>query len=258
MPQIVNSGGPVLSAPKIVALTFDADPSASAIQEYISRFLGAKSYFRTATEYGVGPIASASTLRLDEPPDINVESWLAKKIGEGANDAGVADGGIPFPQPDSNTAYVVFYPDSVTPCSAYHYDFVRPGGVPVPYAVICGSSPYLFSSAAHEIFETVTDPFPRSRPAFLVPGADQAGWGAAIVNPGTGEVADMCFGSSLTPQLADLPYSQPRIWSNQQAAAGHDPCQPEGISPYFKFRASIDRHDPRRRSADEGSKNPRG
>jgi len=32
---------------------------------------------------------------------------------------------------------------------------------------------------------------------------------------------------------ADLPYLVQKVWSNKAAAMSHDPCEPDGASPYF-------------------------
>jgi hypothetical protein len=89
------------------------------------------------------------------------------------------------------------------------------------------------ATTSHELIEAATDPFPN----------DQTNAGYAQVDDnhiiwqfvlGGGEVGDMCA------QNQDSFFKQPdignyvqRTWSNAQAAAGHNPCQPSAGLPYF-------------------------
>src|SRR5260370_42687211 len=99
--------------------------------------------------------------------------------------------------------------------------------------------------ASHEIIEVATDPRPIARPAYSQVDPDDIGW-ALIAGS---EVGDLCAGfpdSFYRPSgIATLVQ---RTWSNAGAAASHDPCQPEGTSPYFNSTAvlsdSIQRADP--------------
>ena len=50
----------------------------------------------------------------------------------------------------------------------------------------------------------------------------------------------MCAGfGNVFYKPSDVPYLVQRSWSNKAAAAGHDPCQPNGASPYFNAAAVL-------------------
>jgi hypothetical protein len=82
--------------------------------------------------------------------------------------------------------------------------------------------------ASREIIGAATDPLPTDGPAFAAVDPDHLGWGMV---DGV-EIGDMCATSSgLTP--SGLTSLVQRAWSNAAAAASHDPCEPQGTSPYF-------------------------
>jgi hypothetical protein len=241
MPQVPNAGGPIMATPKVVAITYDTDTLQAKIDDFTSK-IGASSYWSGAVgEYGVGKL-TATPLHLTEAAptatlmDSDVQSWLAGKI------TGASDAGPSFPQPDGETIYAIFYPSGVNmtmmgfpSCSGfdgYHADY-KVGGQSVTYAVMlrCGTVNDLTVAASHEFAESATDPLSVSNPAFLQPDADHTVW---EYSGGGGELGDMCssFPNVLyTP--SDFPYEVQKIWSNKNAAASHDPCQPQGASPYF-------------------------
>jgi hypothetical protein len=162
-------------------------------------------------------------------------------------DAG-ADAGPQLPPPDPDTIYVVFYPASTTVTAGgqascldfngYHADFSH-GPSHVTYAVVATCPPFggltqeqsLTSTASHELTEAATDPQPDDAPAWVGTTSNGVAW--QFVGVG-GEIGDMCeqfYDAFYTP--ADFPYEVQRVWSNQDALASHDPCQPDGKSPYF-------------------------
>jgi hypothetical protein len=252
MPQVVNSGGPVMTAPKFVIITFAGDPLASQIDAFADAVAASKTYWSgTTAEYGVGPVASVTHLSLHETPaaslsDADVQTWLAGKIA--GPDAGTLDGGGPWPQPDINTLYMVYYPSGTAisqgggaSCSdffGYHDDFMLSGSTFVTYSVVARCPPFPMTSdidsvasiASHELIEAATDPRVNDEPAYAQPDADHLAW--AI--PAGGELGDMCAGfGDVFYKPADVPFLVQRSWSNKAAMAGHDPCQPDGAMPYF-------------------------
>jgi hypothetical protein len=244
-----------MTSPKLVAVTFNGDPLQSAIDHFMGQLVAATAYWSGATaEYGVGPLAPLSTQHLAEAPpsapiaDVDVQRWLKTKIMTGA-----ASG---FPQPDGNTAYVLYYPSGTmltmtggTLCGmggandfqGYHGDFaIVPGGAYVVYAVV-GRCPSpvpglaeieeVSAEASHEIVEAATDPLPLDNPAYIQVDSDHQGW-ALIAG---GEIGDMC--AWVNPDAfyytAGVDNLVQRVWSNKAAAMGHDPCEPNGMNPYF-------------------------
>ena len=245
-PQAISEMGPIMTTPKIVVITFNGDSLQSSIDGWVTQLVNATAYWSGATaEYGVGVLsASAPQHMSDTLPatlmDSDVQTWLIGKINAGAG----------FPQPDGNTVYAIFYPattnvsdGSGTTCQqfqGYHSDFFVSAGKYVSYAVIGRCPPpvpsvttldNLTAEASHEIIESATDPLPQDKPAFIKVDPDHQGW---LLVSGAGEIGDLCapFPGVFydPPGITNLVQ---RVWSNKAAAAGSDPCQPGGASPYF-------------------------
>src|SRR5690348_14174416 len=61
--QVVNSGGAVLTQPKLRIVTFNNDPQAAQLEDFGAK-LAASSYWKTATsEYGVGALTVGAPFR---------------------------------------------------------------------------------------------------------------------------------------------------------------------------------------------------
>lgn len=258
MPQVTTMGGPVMTAPKFVIITFAGDSLASQIDDLASKVASSATYWSgTTAEYGVGPVGSVQNISVAETPpaslaDSDVQAWLAAKLT--GPEAGTLEGGAPWPQPDGNTLYMIYYPSGVTisqgggtSCNTfygYHDDFAFSAGGYVTYSVIARCPPFPGTSAidsvaaiaSHEFVEAATDPLPTDHPAYYQPDADHAAWGML----GGGELGDMCasFGNVFY-KPSDLPYLVQRTWSNKAAAASLDPCEPAGLMPYFNAAAVL-------------------
>jgi hypothetical protein len=237
-----------VKAPKIVGITFQGDSLQADVDTFVTQIVAATSYWSGATaEYGVGPLTALAPQHMAETApatlaDTDVQAWLTTKI--------TADAGA-FPQPDADTLYVIFYPDNTTVTmgggslcqqfQGYHNDYaITPGGPFVIYAVVGRCPPPVMglaeidevtAEASHEIIEMATDPLPQDQPAYLTVDADHMGW--ALVNGG-GEIGDLCaaYPDSFYKPTGITSLVQ-RVWSNAAAMAGHDPCEPNGASPYF-------------------------
>ncbi|HXR67524.1 MAG TPA: hypothetical protein VN712_02700, partial [Dermatophilaceae bacterium] len=237
-PQVQSYGGTVLSAPNIYGILFASDdPSTAASLADFTSKIGSTSYWTGAvSEYGVGP-ATAKIITVTDTPQANmqdsdVQSWLVSKFGTDPN--------FP-PAPSPNDLYVIYYPAGVTinlfgmaSCSTFggYHDETSFNGQPVAYAVLPRCSypgatdlEVATGSASHEMIEGATDPYPMSNPAYTLPDYADIFLVDAL---GGGEIGDMC---AQNPQAFTIfpgfPYVVQRVWSNAQAAAGHDPCQPE-------------------------------
>ncbi len=246
MPQVVSEKGPVMTAPKLVSISFMGDTLQGDIDAFTTQIVAAKDYWSGATsEYGVGPLSALPPQHLTETPatalaDADVQQWLTGKI----------NGGGGFPQPDGNTLYVIYYPATTTVtldggslCTefeGYHSDYAITAGQYVTYAVVGRCPPpvaglaeidEVTAEASHEIIEAATDPLPQDKPAYIDVDADHRAW--ELVGGGA-EIGDLCapFPDSFYNPTGITNLVQ-RVWSNAAAAAGHDPCQPNGASPYF-------------------------
>ena len=253
-PQVVDAGGPVLASPKLVPVFFAGDDVTftAPLADFVSK-IGATPYFATAVgEYGVGPATALAPVQLTETApatidDTAIQTWLQGKLD--GNDPG-------WPANDANTVYLLHYPANTTvtlqgstSCAAfggYHNDTqldAAHGSAYVAYAVIprCASFGSLMGidavtgAESHEIVESVTDPYPADDPAYVEVDPAHFEWERVL---GGGEVGDMCaqFPGAFT-KFAGFDYTVQRIWSNAQAKAGHDPCQPEPPGEVY-FNAS--------------------
>jgi hypothetical protein len=256
MPQVISLGGPVMTSPKFVIITFAGDALAPQIDAFADAVAASKTYWSgTTAEYGVGPVASVVHISLAETPaatltDSDVQAWIAGELT--GPDAGTLEGGAPWPQPDGETVYMIYYPDGVSVTAAdgtscdqfygYHEDFALSGSTYVTYSVVARCPPFPMTSAidsitaiaSHELIEATTDPLVIDKPAYVQPDDDHLAWAL----PSGGELGDMCatFGNVFyTP--SDVPFLVQRTWSNKSAAASHDPCQPDGAVPYFNSAA---------------------
>lgn len=234
-PIAASSGGPVLSNPVFVPITFDVDDMRAPIEDFIDS-VGCTSYWETIVrDYGVNDAYMAGVGHLsDKPPamidDAQIGSFIRSKI---------ISKDVPYPT--ANTLYVIFYPDGTDislqgqhSCQAfggYHNEFTMGGTLSVPYAVIprCGGFGQfdgideVTATTSHELVEAVTDPLPMSTPAYQLPEPSGIAWALA----GGGEIGDLCeFNQDAFYVPNDYPFAVQRQWVNHSAFGVHDPCQP--------------------------------
>jgi hypothetical protein len=242
-PQVLSLGGKVLSAPKVVAITYEIDPHAAEIDKFMDEMGKTSFWSQTTAEYGVGPLAVSPPVHLTTPApkslsDAALVQLLQKNLG-GASPAWGA--------PDKETIYVYFAPagSDVTAsgncCNEYdgYHDEAKISGVSVSYAVVCScpGEPGLTDiqqitiAASHEMVEAATDPYVQSATAFGQTDDPHAVW--TVVSGG--EVADMCEynnDANIVPEGGT--YTVQRSWSNAAAKAGKNPCVPVApTGPYF-------------------------
>jgi hypothetical protein len=244
MPQAMTGGGSVMSAPKVVAVSFQNDTMMQpAIDAFASQMQTVTAYWSGATgEYGVGPLTSVPFHSTDTPPatlsDSDVQTWITTAIQSTAG----------FPQPDENTIYTLFYPSGTnvttlfgTTCQEFegYHDSFAMGSTSIVYAIVPRCPPPVSSvtladqmtaEASHEIVEAATDPFPSSpKPGYITVDSSSLAWSLLA----GGELGDLCAAfpdSFYKPSGFDNLVQ--RIWSNAAAAGSHDPCEPQGNSPY--------------------------
>ncbi len=246
MPQVVSSGGSVIASPKVVAISFQGDPLQSDVDAFASQLVSAPAYWSGAVgEYGVGAINETPYHAQETAPagtisDTDVQTWLTNKINTDST----------FPKPDASTIYTLFYPAGTTVASGldttcnqmqgYHSSYPLSSSVNVIYAIVprCPPPPVagvtnadqMTAEASHELVEAATDPLPSQTPDYLSVDSDSHAWELLA----GGEIGDLCaaFPNSFY-KASGFDHLVQRVWSNQAAAANHDPCQPDGTSPYF-------------------------
>jgi|GEM_PF-1691877 len=254
LPLLTYEGGPLLTAPAIVTVTFPGDPMAAQLETFgetvassgwwdgIRAGLCASGGQMCVGDGPPGAGVELSTAASMQYTDATLQAWLASAI----------TGGV-LPKPDanatSNTVYVLYFPstttitfDGVDSCVGFtgYHNAMPFGSQQLPYAVAmeCGAMPSLVPnvapltalqnttmSASHEIVEAVTDPIAFTGWVIDETNPNNRGW---IDMTGGGEAADMCFDVLGLDQdeTSDGAFSVQRIWSNAQAAAGEDPCHP--------------------------------
>jgi hypothetical protein len=243
--RIVTKGGPIIAKPRLVAVTFAGDPLADQLEAFV-RALGGSMYFaQIGADYGVGPASALAPVRVAESgpasaTDVDVKGWIAGKL----------DGTHPeFSPAADDVIYVLFYPQTTTlreggaqSCDGFigYHDATKVlTGATAVYAVVARCAGVsgvpdpldaATAAASHEIIEAASDP-EGSAPAYSDTDDDDPAW--PLIFRG-GEVADLC-------ELPESPYVKPdalgftvhRVWSNAAAQAGHAPCLPAPVAPYW-------------------------
>jgi hypothetical protein len=270
----LNSGGKVLSAPHIVTVVWKDDPNLAQIEAFAGA-IGSSTYWSTTTaEYGVGAATNENLEIATAPPsslsEDSLDAFVTSNVKSGA-----------WPAYTDQTVYMIYIPQSVSfttvdgtgkvvdacaTVAGYHTEtgYDSESGPYYPYGVIpeaCAvgdpTVPTLLASvtatAAHEIIESVTDPLPDVAPGWLY--FDPQHYSFEMYNDEQDELADACenYLSSYYLEGADLPFYVQRTWSNESAAAGHDPCVPLAPSePYYNI--SISEPDTLTVTAEDGTR----
>jgi hypothetical protein len=186
-------------------------------------------------EYGIGAgSVLAAIAKPESAPHVIDDNEIADLLF-----AGLADGSLPMPTP--NTLYTFVFPTltmvtygSSASCEDFlgYHDAARRNGVEVAYAVIadCRYEESVFadmrgSVLSHELIEAATDPFPITNPGWQL--RDPASPWLAMGE----EVADLCLRGDSSGLAQDM-VSQ-RSWSNAAASAEQDPCVPHEYGDTF-------------------------
>jgi len=270
LPQLTNAlGGRVLTAPTIHLVVYPGNTDQTTLESF-AEHLSASTYWAAATsEYGIGALSYADTTVLTgetAPMTIasgDIQTWIAQELARGA-----------FGVPDPQGIYTIVYPsgttikqpnpvntifgsvDSCTNFTGYH-DSVAvafDGGATANfvYAVLatCSSIDELTATMSHEWVEASTDPQDTADGVFtLTPGPQSAYFSADadhivwdVLGMG-GEAGDLCQpeGPSAYFTPPDVGNAVQRTWSNQLAAASHDPCAPDiAGQPFFESAPVLD------------------
>jgi hypothetical protein len=254
VPQLISLNGPIMRTPHIVLITFEGDTERLDLESFVSR-LGTSTWWTEAVgEYGV----ASPTATFVRAPTLSSTSLDDTKVNQFFTD-NLKSGGL-LGAFDPNAIYVLALASGVSITTTiagltghsciefggFHSETVV-GGQAVVFAAIprCGAYPppplhtltgidLLTYAMAHELVEAVVDPHPMSQPGYVV----QRDTGSAIGLATGPENADMCVMID-SPEVkpADLGYDVPRAWSNAAASAGHDPCAPAPVRPYFNVVA---------------------
>ena len=264
-PQLVDQGGPVLTTPKIVTVTFPGDTSATQLQAFGAQV--ANNSWWDTVRAGYCETGSTTACVGDGPAGTNVAVATAPAASYTDSAQGgastlqtyiqslIGTGTGKIPQPTGETILVFYFPatttitlDGAASCSVFggYHNSTTAGGVTFTYAIVDECAPQQGSNltqlqsntfaASHEIVEASTDPYQtQTTLGFYLNFNDPAilPWN----DLGGGEAADMCvdFLGLGQDEATEDAFTVQRIWSNSAAAAGGDPCVPASTSatPYF-------------------------
>jgi hypothetical protein len=269
-PQVENQGGQLILAPQLVTVTFPGDSLSTDLVAF-GKTVEESLWWTTVTskycQKGSSCIVAGATPTSVVYPSAPASSYTDSTQGGGSTlktwlANAISSGALPAPADEdagtnamSNTLYLLYFPDStsisldgMSGCSnaeGYHAAMIY-NGIQVPYAVIseCPGSgmetPPITTlqgttiTASHEIVEAATDPSDLN---------NDTGYYLNQNDPGTygwddiegGELADLCvdvfnFGQD---EWNEGGFTVQRIWSNEQAAAGLDPCAPITTSSVY-------------------------
>jgi hypothetical protein len=251
MAKVVSQGGALLTAPKIVTVTWMGDPNA-ATYEAFGDAIGTSDYWKALSEYGIGAATSGASrhVRIPDAPPTSMttdllDSYVAMQVANAATSG--------WPANDPNTVYMIYLPqqtvldasDPTAGCDAEQgfHDETGMGAVQhIVYAVTiqqcqAGDATIVASetqTASHELVEAATDPHTQTDLAYVAFDDDHYAFDQWAMQQD--EVADACENydpRDIYEQTTAFPYSIQRYWSNASAAAGHNPCVPHPLEPYY-------------------------
>lgn len=212
------------------------DPKIVARLEQLGSMISTSAWWRTVTEGYCAPdgrcIGAATTAPPIRLPDVlprelrdsDVDALLRRHAAAGA-----------LGKLDASSLVVVYLPGGVRLAAAsgpfcergpraFHRSLEIDGGTRVAFAAIprCGGETDVTATASHEIIEATTNPFPAARGFALLGGSAASGFSAAGLEP-----VDPCGLVTMNDHLTNEGgFILQRVWSNDAAAKGHDPCVP--------------------------------
>ena len=263
LPAIQSAGGAVLSTPRIVPVFFPGETRAGLLSDAIARYVASAEWRAATAQYGVGATAAAPPVQSTEalPSSIATEdvgTWIAAHLDGthpewGPTDDATLASTIFVLYPPADTTIYAPQEDPSDPVSAtlcgprpwdiegWHWQTTpAPGSRPPIVFALVGACTHdgvaladrMTSTTTHELAEAATDPLFYTSPAYASVDDAHAFW---MELTGGGEVGDLCEQDLVTPP--DVGYAVQRIWSNDAASAGHDPCIPAVAPTYFNVAA---------------------
>jgi hypothetical protein len=249
LPQVPFNGGPLLSHPALVPITFQDDPNRPTLEAHAQWAVTSTWLTEVGPEYGVGlgSILGTGEIMTNAPTSITNDQLKSMLAGW------IVAGTVPRPSDGTfnSVLYVVYLPSqstitltstggpTLTSCMDFggFHEEMDLDGIHASYAVVnaCPSStPGLTDledeevAASHEIFEAMTDRFPDTAPGWTFTQNTVVPW--LLIG---GELGDLCALPRVVYHQGQF-YAQ-RIWSDAAAASGtKDPCAPQDPAlPYY-------------------------
>jgi hypothetical protein len=255
LPRLQDYNGPVLSSPTVVPIFFANEDTSkiTALVDFWSKVPASSYWTNAASAYGVGTltVAQAVTLVENAPQTIDnvqIESWLTDAIAKSK---------VPANDP-SKTIYFLYYPQTTTvtyqtlqSCTGFGGYHGETGGV--VYAEVNGCASYGAKLApgetvtgiddatglsTHELFEAVTDPFVKTKPAYASIDQTHQAWTLFLYGGEIGDTCEMEPGAFF--KEPNIGYTVQRVFSNAAANAGQDPCIPAVGTPFVEAWPTMD------------------
>jgi hypothetical protein len=260
--QVVDLGGPVLTALNIQLIGYAEDPFLPEVERFITEYNATGAWSTQVGEYGIHPFVQLPPVVIPGTPPAQIDdntgnpTPLMQMIASAVShpDSGWA------PE-DGGTMYMLLLPQGTQVNSGglccdptqgyfgYHYQAPL-GSSYIPYAVVCNCVNFVqpplsaldevTSTVNHEMVEAATDPFSSTSPAYVQEDNADIIWGVFSFG---GELGDMCENNSDSTVPMDGgtydggTYMIQRTWSNAAARAGDNPCVPAPPTPYFNSYA---------------------
>ena len=230
-PLLVNEGGHILSPLRLVVVVAANDSLRDSLFAFAKALPTSQWWPAVATPYGVSPTATAFTVT--GPPIAAGTQMTLTDIDAYVQAAAIDSAGFAA---DGRTAYLIFLPEGVScasggcpPYSAFHRPFGAFNALAVVVRTQGATMQSMTLAASHEIIESATDP---EEDAWKLESAfhpwTASPWG--LDDGGTFEEnADYVHGT----RYLDGGFYYQRVFSNQAAALGGDPCVPAISTPYF-------------------------
>ena len=241
-PQVINSGGMVLTTPKIQLIAYAEDPVANDAQAFLEEFAAKGSWAAQTAEYGVGPLTVLPAIMIAGTPPTKLDdnsgstTPFEQTLIDNTTGTNPAWGAA-----DANTIYMFQLPKGTdinsggSCCSAFlgYHNETTAGSTNIAYGVSCNCGALQFpplteveditTNLSHEAAEAATDPFFFTALGWSGTDPDHLAWTTLT----GGEVADMCeFNIDANYAPPGSTYMVQRSWSNKAAKAGTNPCVP--------------------------------
>lgn len=227
-PMLANEGGHLLSPLRVIAVVAANDSLRDSIFAFAKALPASKWWPAVATPYAVSPTITAFTVT--GPPIAPTTQLAIADVDAYVTAAAIDSAGY---VPDGRTVYLVFLPAGVSFGGSTFGNFHTPLRPSDALAVIgrfqSSTMETLTIAASHEIIESATDPeFDAWRLRSATPPWTASPW--ALDDGGSFEEnGDLCEGT----RYLEAGFYYQRVFSNQAAALGGDPCVPVAATPYF-------------------------
>jgi hypothetical protein len=245
-PPMPHTGNKLLSSMTLVTLVASNDGDLTTLFQFSDDLIGGSWFSAATAEYGVAPVAQSIHVT---GPAITANMTNAQLIAYIQNATTTAA------PPNGNTLYLLYLPAGIQVTGAFFCAYHEPYPSLATtegdgWAVVTRCTPYkggemaleaVTRVASHEIAEAATDPAGATYTFGVTPAQPwtESVW-RSYEQEGHVEVGDLCEGTRIIIPSGDGGWDFQRIWSNDSATDGGDPCSPPQAEPYFNVSVPQD------------------